>query len=133
MKSNSVSLDANSLVLGALGLLSALLVVAMLTGKQIPLISNHRIAFFVLLAIGFVMCALGPLRYIQPNQWTHPMNVVAALLGGLALLLGVAVLARWRIPLIPGKHAALLLLAGIIVSKVILATVHHTWLDKLAR
>ena len=133
MKSNSVSLNANSLVLGALGLLGALLVIAVLTDRPIPLISSHRGAFFVLLTVGFVMCSVGPLRNIQPNQWLQPMNVAAALLGSLALLLGMAVLAGWKIPLLPGNRESILLLAGIVLSKVILATVHHAWLDKLVR
>jgi len=133
MKSNSVSLNANSVVLGALGLLGALLVFAVLTGRQVPLISGDRRAFFVLLVVGFVMCALGPLRNIQPAEWGHPMNVIAAVLGGLALLLGLAVLTGMRIPLIPSSREAVTALAVIIVSKVVLAVVHHAWLDGLVR
>jgi len=133
VKSNPVSLDANSLVLGALGLLGALLVSAVLTGKPIPLIARDRGAFFVLLAIGVVMCALGPLRSIRPGQWARPMNVVAAVLGGLALLLGLAVLTGRRIPLIPGDRAAVIALAVLVLSKVVLAAVHHTWPDRWVR
>jgi len=133
MKSNSVSLNANSAVLGALGLLGALLVFAVLTGRQVPLISGDRRAFFILLVIGFVMCALGPMRSIPPREWGRPMNVIAVVLGGLALLLGLVVLTGIRVPLIPDNQAAFVVLAVIILSKVVLATVHHAWLDRLAR
>jgi hypothetical protein len=133
MKSNSVSLNANSIVLATLGLVGAVLVLAVLTNRQIPLVSGDRRAFFVLFAVGFVMCALGPLRNVQPKAWMQPMNVIAALLGGLALFLGIVVLTDWRLSLIPDNRAAFIALAVIVLSKVVLATLHHTWLDRLAR
>lgn len=118
---------------GVLGIVAALLVFAVLTDRPLPLISSDRAATFVLLILGFTMCAVGSLRHIQPDEWTHPVTVVAAVLGGLALLLGIAVLVGIRVPLISNERTALVILAIIVLAKVVLARLHHTWLAGLAR
>jgi hypothetical protein len=127
MKSNALSLNASNIVLGVLGIMGALLIFAVFTNRQIPLVSGHRAAFVALLIFGVVMCALGPLRSIQPTAWGQPMTVVAVVLGSLALLLSVAVLSGIRMPLIPNDRAAFVALAIIMVTKVVLTAVHHTW------
>ena len=76
------------------------------------------------------MCATGSLRDIQPNEWTHPVTVVAAALGGLALLIGIAVLVGIRIPLIADDRVAFVVLAIIVLAKVVLARLHHIWLAR---
>lgn len=118
---------------GLLGIVAVLLVLAVLTGRRIPLLSSDRAVFIALLVVGMAMCALGPLRNIQPDAWLRPMNVVAMVLGGLALLLGLVVLTGIRVPWIASDRSALVLLAIVILSKVLLSGVHHLWLDRLAR
>ena len=118
---------------GILGIVAALHVFAVLTNRPLPLISGDRAATVVLLVLGFVMCATGSLRNIQPDEWIHPLTVVAALLGGLALLLGLAVLVGIGVPLVPNERAAFVILAIIVLTKVVLARLHHTWLAGLAR
>jgi hypothetical protein len=125
MKANTTSFDTNSLVVGGLGIL------AVLTGKSIPLLAGDRAAFFALLIIGFAMCAQGPLRNIQAEQWLQPMNILASLLGGLALLLALIVLFGLDLPLVSDDGVAFSLLAIIICSKVVLAAVHHGLMDRV--
>ena len=60
MKSNVVSLNASNVVLGVLGVSAALLIFAVLTNRQIPLVSGDRAAFVALLVVGVVMCTLAP-------------------------------------------------------------------------
>lgn len=127
MKTNTLSLSGNNVVVGGLAVLAAGLVFAVFTGRQLPLIAGDRAAFFALLIIGFAMCTFGSLQGIQPHEWLHPMNVLASLLGVLALLLGAAVLAGTDLPLIPGDRTAFVTLAVIILAKMTLAAVHHTW------
>ena len=125
MNENTVSVNANTIALVALGVVGALLVLAVLSGKPIPLISRGRGDFVALLIIGIAMCALGPLRTIQPQEWAQPMNVVAIVLGTLALLLGVAVLTGIRVPLISNHRTAFVVLVIVILAKVVLAGLHH--------
>jgi hypothetical protein len=132
MKSNMVSLNGNNIVLSLLGILAAGLVFAVLTGRQLPVLAGDRAAFFVLLIVGFIMCSVGSLRNIQPHEWVHPMNLLASLLGVMALLLGAALLTGFNLPLISGDRDAFVILAVILFSKVLLATVHHTLLTRLA-
>ena len=130
---NASARGTMSFGVGILGIVAALLVFAVLTDRPLPLISSDRAATIVLLALGFTMCAVGSLRNIQPNEWTHPANVVAAVLGGLALLLGTAVLLGISVPLISSDRTALVILAIIVLTKVVLARLHHTWLAGLAQ
>jgi hypothetical protein len=127
MKTNTLSLSGNTAVVGGLAVLAAGLAFAVLTGRQLPLISGDRAASVALLIIGFAMCTFGSLQGIQPHEWLHPMNILASLLGVLALLLGVVVLTGAQVPLISGERAAFVALAVIIIAKVALAAVHHTW------
>ena len=131
MKANAPSLSGNYVLLGGLGILASLLVWAVLSSREIPLISGDRAAFFTLLIIGFAMCSFGALSNIQPNEWLHPMNLIGITLGSLAVLLGVAVLTGIELPLVSGDRAAFITLAIIISSKVVLARMHHTLLDRL--
>ena len=133
MKENTVLLNGNNLIVGALGVLAALLVFAVLTDKQVPLISGDRASFFVLLIIGFAMCTFGSLKGIQPDEWLHPLNLLASLLGSLALLLGLAVLTGFNVPLISDNRMALVILTVVIFSKVVLATLHRSFIDRLAQ
>ncbi len=124
-------IPVNSIALGVLGAVAILMVSSVLAGKPLPLISSDRATFVVLLIVGMTMCALGPLRKIQPGRWTDPMNVVAIALGGLALLIALVLFSlRGRLPFV-SERTATLALAAIMLVKVVLATVHHAWLDRI--
>jgi len=167
VKARVASLNKTDVARSALGILAALLVLAALGGWRLPLISGARAAFVALLGMGCMLCALGALCNIPPGRWSHPLNLIAILLGNLgallsaailsdvklplisgerlrhfylvvyllgslALLLGAAVVSGVRVPLVSGERAALVGLAGIILSKMVLVRLHHGWLDRLA-
>ena len=93
------------------------------------LIPTRRWTLVVLL---LTACSLHH-RNVEPDEWTHPVTVVAAVLGGLALLIGITVLVGIRLPLIANERTAFVVLAVTMLAKVVLARLHHTWLAGLAR
>ena len=106
MKVRVASLNKTNVARSALGTLAALLVLAALGGWRLPLISGARAAFVALLGIGCMLCALGALRNIPPGKWSHPLNLVAILLGNLGALLRAAILSDVKLPLISSQRAA---------------------------
>ena len=78
------------------------------------------------------MSALGSVRNVPPRERLRHFYLVVYLLGSLALLLGAAIVSGVRVPLVSGERAALVSLAGIVLFKMVLARLHHGWLDRLA-
>lgn len=114
------------IVAGALGVLAVLLVFAHLTGKQVPFISGDRAAFIALAVMGFLIRLSTSVRLPNTKSyWTHPIAILVGVLGALALLLIIAVLAGIKLPLIAGDREAFTALAVIIFSKWGFATVHR--------
>jgi hypothetical protein len=106
-----------------LGVVAAVLVMATLTGRSLPLVSGERAAFFALVIIGLVMCTLGMGRSIANYGWTSPINLIGVLLGVGILLLALAELVGWKVPLVPTEREALIAVALIGVVKVFLAII----------
>jgi len=102
-----------------LGLVSAGVVAAALTGTRLPLIGSDRSSLIALIILGMSMCALG--MQTTDYGWLNPFNVVGIILGALALGLTAAVIAGVRVPYISGDRAAVIALALIMAAKVILA------------
>lgn len=107
-----------------LGLLSAGVVTAALTGTRLPLLGSDRAALIALLLLGMSMCALGmqTVRY----GWLNPFNLAGILLGVLALVAAGAALAGVKVPYIGGDRAAIIALSLIMVAKVMLAAIRNT-------
>lgn len=103
------------------GIAATLLIGAVLLGMKLPFIATDRAAFFLLVLLGFVMCALGPLSKVQPADWANPIFVAGILLGVAATLLAISQLIGFKLPFVSDAHAAFLLLAGIMGLKVVLA------------
>ena len=110
----------------ALVAVALLLVVAVVTGRRLPLITGDKAAFYTLLIVGVAMCAMGPLAEIaEKGAWLSLSGLIGIILGGLALVLAAAVLFGIQLPLIASERTAFLALAGIVVAKVLAAGVHR--------
>jgi hypothetical protein len=68
-----------------LGVAGAALVIAVLTGGQVPLASTDRGAFFALLALGWITCTVGAGPTIRHLGWRHPITLAGIALGLVAV------------------------------------------------
>lgn len=91
---------------------------------QIPFIHSYRAAFFVLFVVGFALCFLGGVGQAPEYGWLHPISIVGYVLGGVALLLGAAVLLRRYPRPVTDARSAFYALLGVVLVKIILAALH---------
>lgn len=110
-----------SLVNITLGIISAFLVVAVLTGFNRSFGLGARGAFWVLFVIGVTMCALGPLGQGAVLGWWNPRHIIGYILGGVALLLGAAMLFNVSLPLLDSPRLAVLALGVLMAAKIVVA------------
>ncbi|HYG56840.1 MAG TPA: hypothetical protein VD902_02040 [Symbiobacteriaceae bacterium] len=104
-----------------LGALSAALVAAMLAGLRLPLITTYRAGFIALLVLGMAMCSRG--MQLDRYGWWSPFNVAGMVVGVAILGLAGAVLLHIKLPMVPDDRMALIILAGLMALKVLLALV----------
>ena len=96
------------------------------TGKRVPLLSNVRVDIILLVIIGMTICTQGGIgRVAATGQWTHPLSIIGYLLGGLILLLTLAVFVGWKLPFITNDQQALLVIAVLASLKVVNAVTHY--------
>jgi len=120
--SKSTVLSPSVLVLAVL---SAGVLWVSLGSIKIPILSNPRVAVIVLMVLGMAMCAQGGIgRVSAANAWTHPLSILAYLLGGLILLVALAVFTGWKLPLIAGESSALVAVAALMGLKVLVSLAH---------
>ena len=82
-------------------LLAAVVTFIGVTGKKVPLLSNIRVDIILLVVIGMAICTQGGIgRVAATGQWTHPLSIIGYLLGGLILLIALAVFVGWKLPFI---------------------------------
>jgi hypothetical protein len=109
-----------------LALLAAVVVFVGVTSKKVPLLSNIRVDIILLVIIGMTMCTQGGIgRIAVTGQWTHPLAIVGYLLGGLILLITLAVFVGWKLPYIINDQQALLAIAILVSLKVVNAVAHY--------
>ena len=109
-----------------LALLAAAVVFVGVTGRKVPLLSNIRLDIILLVVIGMTICALGGIgRVAATGEWSHPLSIIGYLLGGLILLITLAVFVGWRLPYIQTEQQALLAIAILACLKVVDAVVHQ--------
>ncbi len=109
-----------------LALLAAAIVFIGVTGKKVPLLSNIRVDIILLVIIGMTICTQGGIgRVAATGQWTHPLSIIGYILGGLILLLTLAVFVGWKIPFIANDQQALLTIAMLASLKVVNAVTHY--------
>ena len=124
MKTTSIPSPINLNVI-ILALLIATIVFVAVTGKKIPVISNTRVAMVVILLLGMIMCTSGIGRVAATGQWSHPLSILGYVLGGLILLITLAVFVGWKLPYIHNDRQALLTIAILASLKLINAVTHY--------
>ena len=109
-----------------LALLAAVVVFIGTTGKKVPLLSNVRIDIILLVIIGMAMCTQGGIgRVAATGQWSHPLSIIGYILGGLILLITLAVFVGWKLPYIRTDQQALIAIAILAGLKVVDAVTHY--------
>lgn len=109
-----------------LALLFAAITYIGVTGKKIPLLSNIRVDIILLVIIGMTICTQGGIgRVATTGQWAHPLSIIGYLLGGLILIITLAVFVGWKLPFIANDQQALLAIAILASLKVINAVTHY--------
>ena len=109
-----------------LALLAAAVVFIGATGKKLPLLSNIRVDIILLVLIGMAICTQGGIgRVAATGQWSHPLAIIGYVLGGLILLITLAVFVGWRLPFIQSDQQALIAIAVLASLKVVNAVTHY--------
>ena len=109
-----------------LALLAAAVVFIGVTGKKVPLLSNVRVDIVLLVILGMSICTqTGIGRIAATGQWTHPLAIVGYFLGGLILLITLAVFVGWKLPYIQTDQQALIAIAILASLKVVNAVTHY--------
>jgi hypothetical protein len=109
-----------------LALLAAVVVFIGVTGKKVPLLSNVRVDIILLVIIGMTICSQGGIgRVAAMGQWSHPLSIIGYVLGGLILLITLAVFLGWKLPYIQNDQQALLTIAILATLKVVNAVTHY--------
>lgn len=115
----SPAIIALALVFAAVGFIG-------LTGKRVPLLSSARLDIVLLVIIGMAICQQGGIgRVAATGQWAHPLSIIGYLLGGLILLIALAVFAGWKIAFFGTDQDALLLIVILAGLKVVNAGLHY--------
>ena len=109
-----------------LALLFAMVVFIGVTGKKVLFLSNVRLDIVLLAAIGMAICTQGGIgRIAATGQWAHPQAILGYILGGLILLITLAVFAGWKLPYIQTEQQALIAVALLACLKVANAVTHY--------
>ena len=133
MKPGDSFLSGSSLAATVLGLLAALIVLALLTGRRLPLISSDRAGLVALAVIGFLMCTLDGINQVVGRVgWVHPVTLIGSVLGALILLVVVAALAGIKLPLVASARQAVIAVAAMGLAKWVLAVATRLLVSKVA-
>jgi hypothetical protein len=109
-----------------LALLAAAVVFIGATGKRVPLLSNTRVDIVLLVILGMSICTQAGIgRIAATGQWSHPLSIVGYILGGLILLITLAVFVGWKLPYIQTDQQALIAIASLAGLKVVNAVTHY--------
>ena len=109
-----------------LALLAATIVFIGVTGKKVPLLSNVRVDIVLLVIIGMSIYTLGGIgRIATTGQWSHPLSIIGYILGGLILLVTLAVFVGWKLPFIANDGQALLAIAILASLKIVNVVTHY--------
>ena len=129
MKANTLSMGGVNPLVAILGILAALLVFMVLTGRKVPLLASDRAALLALVVIGMAMCAQGGIgRVAAAGAWGHPFSIIGYLLGGVILLIGFAALFGKQIPPLATYTQSFLAVTGITALKLVLTAIHRLFL-----
>ncbi len=114
------------LIANALGVVAALVLLAVLTNLHLWVVAGDASAFYALVLVGLGMCVFGGIsRAPSTLGWTHPVTLSGAVLGIAILALTMAFSFGWIAGLQPVasaigisvERAAVLLLALVLAAK----------------
>lgn len=109
-----------------LALLAAAIVFIGVMGKKVPLLSNVRMDIVLLVIIGMTICTQGGIgRVAAMGEWSHPLSIIGYILGGLILIITLAVFVGWKLPYIEDDQQALFAIAILASLKVVNAVTHY--------
>jgi hypothetical protein len=122
MKGKTMSVTSSIIVPLFLGLVVAGIVFASQAGRSLPLISTPRASLIALLVVGMAMCMGGIGQVGASGRWTSPLAILGYLLGAAILIIIVAGLAGWKLPLITGEKQAVTAVGILIAVKFVIGT-----------
>lgn len=126
MKTNTMSTSGTNLVVIVLGILVALLIFAVLTGRKVPLLPSDRSALLALVIIGMLMCSQGGIgRVSASGAWWHPFSIIGYVLGAVIILIGIAALFGKNLPPLTSYYQSFTVVAVIAAIKLVLTTIHR--------
>ena len=109
-----------------LALLAAAIVFIGATGRKVPVLSNIRMDIILVVILGLAICTqTGIGRIAATGQWSHPQAILGYILGGLILLVALAVFVGWKLPLIQNDQQALIAIAILVGLKFVNAITHY--------
>lgn len=119
MTTTTSSLTAGDVLTAVLGLVAAVMVFFVLTGRSLPLIADDRAALLALGVVGFLMCTLGGIGKVQATLgWTHPITIAGSILGVVAMLIVILPLINVKLPVLSTDRLAFTALAIVMLVKV---------------
>lgn len=127
MKESAAPMMGNTISSVLLGGLALLVVFATLSGRKIPLLSNDKAALAALVILGMAMCMRGVNRVAATGSWAHPLAIVGYLLGGLILVLAIAVLIGKPLPWVSTARQAVIATAILTAVKLVISTLHRLY------
>lgn len=122
MKGKTMNITTNVIIPLGLGLICAVIAFGALTGKSWPLIGNPRAALIGLLVVGMAMCTPGIGQVAASGRWGSPLAIIGYVLGAAILVIIIAGLAGWKLPLVDGLAQACAVVMGLIAVKFAIAT-----------
>jgi hypothetical protein len=129
MKTNALSTNGANPTVILLGILAALLVLAVLTGRKVPVLSSDRAALLGLVVIGMAICSQAGIGKVAASgAWLHPFSILGYLLGAAIIVIGIAALFGKNIPPLTSYHQSFIAVTVIAVVKLVLTTIHHLFL-----
>jgi len=129
MKTNTVTPSGTSIIPIALGIVAAVLIFLVLTGRKVPLLTTDRASLLALVVIGMIICSgAGISRVAATNAWLHPLSIISYLLGAAIIAVGIAALFGKNIPPLTNYYQSFLAVSIISVVKLVLTTIHRLFL-----
>jgi hypothetical protein len=126
MKASSLSVAGSNITTIVLALLGAFILFEVLADRKLPFITSERAALIILLVIGMAMCGISGINRVSAaGAWTHPLAIIAYILGALILVVAVAGIFGFRLPTIPNAHAAIVAVAILTAAKLVVGIVHR--------
>ncbi len=105
-------------------ILASFITIIGLSGRRILFIEGERTAVIALGVMGMLLCTLSVGKFISSAP-AHPLSILGYLFGSVALLAFLTQLFRWNVPILASPRTALLVLAGSMIIKSVVARFGH--------